>query len=185
MGKRTLVTEVLGNRGFSWLSPKVQLMASGIQGKGLFAVQNIKKSELVNMCGGAIITEKDYEKLEKKYKAFLFNYATQIADGLYLLGGLGEDELEADDFLNHSCSPNCGVKGQFAIVAMRDIKKGEELSLDYAMIDVDPSVTFPCACGARTCRKIISGDDWKKPVLQKKYKGYFSWYIEEKIKKLK
>ncbi|MDD5669095.1 MAG: SET domain-containing protein-lysine N-methyltransferase [Candidatus Omnitrophica bacterium] len=185
MRKKNLTTELLRNRGFSWLSPKVQLRTSDIQGKGLFAVQNIKKNELINMCGGAIITEKDYEKLEKKYKEFLFNYATQIADDLYLLSGLGEDELEDDDFLNHSCSPNCGVKGQFAIVAMRDIKKGEELSLDYAMIDVDPSVTFSCFCGAKKCRKTVRGNDWKNPVLQKRYKGYFSWYIEEKIKNLK
>ncbi len=180
--KKRLQREVLQQRGFSWLSPKVKLTLSGIQGKGLFAIQAIKKGELVNLCGGTIITEAEYARLEKRHAAFLFNYATKIAQGLYLLGGLGVDELEDDDFLNHSCDPNCGIRGQIAVVAMRDIKKGEELTLDYAMIDDDPAITFPCRCGSSQCRRIISGDDWKSIRLQKKYNGYFSWYIQERIR---
>lgn len=179
--KKNIIEKVLKKRGFSWLSPKVRLRSSGIQGRGIFAVSDIKKGETVNICGGVIITEKEYRKLKKEYEKFLFNYATEIADGFYLLGGLGEKELEADDFLNHSCNPNCGVKGQVVVVAMRGIRKGEELTLDYAMIDSDPEIAFDCACGAKECRRVITGGDWKKKSLQRKYKGYFSWYIQEKI----
>jgi uncharacterized protein len=179
--KNNLTREVLKRRGFSWLSPKVKLKHSGIQGKGLFAVHKIAKSEIVNICGGAIITEAEYTALEKKYADFLFNYATQIADGFYLLGGLGKRELEDDDFLNHSCDPNCGIKGQLVVVAMKDIAAGDELSLDYAMIDDAPGVSFSCSCGSPYCRSVITGGDWRNSGLQKRYKGYFSWYIQEKI----
>ncbi len=182
MKKNNLFKEVLKNRGFSWLSPKVQLWNSGIQGKGLFAVRKIKKGEIVNICGGTIISEAEYGKLEKKYADFLFNYATQIAEGFYLIGGLGPRELEDDDFLNHSCDPNCGIRGQIVVEAMRDIGKGEELTLDYAMIDDDPHVSFACACGASCCRKVVSGGDWRDRRLQKKYEGYFTCYIQDKIR---
>lgn len=41
-----------------------------------------------------------------------------------------------------------------------------------------------CKCGSKNCRKIIRGDDWKIKKLQKKYKGYFSDYLQKKIDKL-
>lgn len=182
MGKTKLLNSVLKRRGFSWLSPKVRLKKSGIQGRGLFATGDIRRGEVVNICGGAIITDNEYAALERDYGEFLFHYATQIADGFYLLGGLSHEELEDDDFINHSCSPNCGLNGQIAVVSMRDIKKGEELTIDYAMIDSGPWISFACRCGLEVCRKKISGNDWESPMLQKKYKGYFSWYIEEKIR---
>lgn len=42
---------------------------------------------------------------------------------------------------------------------------------------------FSCLCGAKNCRKKITWHDWKNPKLQKKYQGYFQWYLEEKIKR--
>lgn len=182
MKKTRLLRNVLKRRGFSWLSPKARLKKSGIQGHGLFATGPIRKGEVVNICGGAIITDKEYAALEKDYGEFLFHYATQIADGFYLLGGLVQEELEDDDFINHSCNPNCGLNGQIAVAAMRDIKKGEELTIDYAMIDSASGISFECKCGLKSCRRKIKGSDWKIAALQKRYKGHFSWYIEEKIR---
>jgi hypothetical protein len=40
-----------------------------------------------------------------------------------------------------------------------------------------------CDCGARRCRKRITESDWKLAELQRKYDGYFSEYIQEKIDK--
>jgi hypothetical protein len=31
------------------------------------------------------------------------------------------------------------------------------------------------------CRKLITGDDWRLPDLQRKYAGYFSRYIEDRF----
>jgi hypothetical protein len=39
-----------------------------------------------------------------------------------------------------------------------------------------------CHCGASTCRRIVTGQDWRRPDLQEKYRGYFSWYLEQKIR---
>jgi hypothetical protein len=38
--------------------------------------------------------------------------------------------------------------------------------------------------GAKNCRKTITGNDWKLPILQKRYNGYFSNYIQVKLMNL-
>ena len=82
--------------------------------------------------------------------------------------------------LNHSCEPNLGMQGQIVYVALRDINQDQELTLDYAMMDDEP-YEMPCRCGARSCRGTITGFDWRKPEIQKKYDGYFSWFIQRRI----
>ena len=82
--------------------------------------------------------------------------------------------------LNHSCDPNVGVQGQIVFVASRDIGTDEELTIDYAMIDDEPG-EMECNCGTATCRKIITGNDWMKKELQRKYNGYFSWFIQRRL----
>ncbi len=64
---------------------------------------------------------------------------------------------------------------------MRDIKKGEEITFDYAVCMTSNILNMHCLCGKNNCRKLITGDDWKIEELQKKYAGYFQPYIQEKI----
>ena len=74
-------------------------------------------------------------------------------------------------------------------MAMRDIDISEHVTFDYAMcLHASPEMLryeLECLCGSANCRGIITEDDWKLPDLQKKYDGYFSWYLQEKINKLK
>ena len=83
-------------------------------------------------------------------------------------------------FSNHSCEPNIGVRGQIVFVALRAIESGEELTHDWATTD-DDDYRVECRCGAASCRQILTGKDWQRPDLQEKYRGYVSWYLEEKI----
>ena len=69
------------------------------------------------------------------------------------------------------------------MTATRDIKKGEEVTYDYAMTDADYDYSFKCNCGSKDCRKVITTNDWKSPALRRRYKGYFSWYVQGKIDK--
>jgi uncharacterized protein len=64
---------------------------------------------------------------------------------------------------------------------MRDIKVGEEVCFDYAMSDTMPYDEFECGCGQPTCRGNISGNDWQKPELQKRYAGFFSPHVQRRI----
>ncbi|MCX7927250.1 MAG: SET domain-containing protein-lysine N-methyltransferase [Candidatus Omnitrophica bacterium] len=164
----------------SYLSPKVEVRRSGIDRRGVFAKSTIKKDEIIAIWGGHIITEGQFRQLKKKEFPDIDDYATKIAKGFYLVSS-PKGVLEDDDFFNHSCQPNAGIKGHIMMVAMRRIKPGEEITYDYCMTDADFNYSFRCQCGLPNCRKIITTRDWQNPSLQRKYRGYFSWYVQHKI----
>lgn len=60
-----------------------------------------------------------------------------------------------DDLINHSCSPNAGIrltaKG-YHLIALRDIEIGEELTYDYSTYISNPRDRMRCACGSAACR---------------------------------
>jgi uncharacterized protein len=107
----------------------------------------------------------------------------QVDDDLFF-AATNNNELEDSDFINHSCDPNCGFQDSFKIVAMRKIKKDEEVSFDYAMCETS-FYEIKCKCGSQICRGKVTGDDWKNKDLQEKYGEYFIDYLKKKIKSLK
>jgi SET domain-containing protein len=168
---------------YSWVSDDLEIINIKY-GKGLFAKKNIKKDEFLSILGGYAISALDESVLPKKVS----DYGIQISENM-ILGYKKESEVDYSCFFNHSCDPNTGIKGQIFLVAMRDIKKGEQITFDYAMtlhkVKGLKAYKMECLCGSKNCRGLITEDDWKIPELQKKYKGYFQWYLEEKIKTLK
>jgi hypothetical protein len=60
-------------------------------------------------------------------------------------------------FMNHSCAPTCLSPGFDFDIAVRDMKAGDELTCDYAMLNIEES--FACACGVSNCRRTIEPDD--------------------------
>lgn len=162
----------------SYISPKTSNeKRSAIHGRGLFAVKPIKKGEIVAVKGGYIYGWEERDLIEDEYGPV----DGQIAENLFI-GPSKKSEVEGNMlYLNHSCNPNAGVGGNYMFVAMRDIKKGEEITFDYAMTD-DENYKMKCNCGSKNCRKIITGKDWKRKDLQKKYGVFFSWYLLLKIK---
>lgn len=171
-------------RPFSWMNPKLEVRETQKYGKGVFAKKDIKKSEILTIFGGYIKNNKE----EAGLKSSVSDEGVQISED-FSLGVLKPEELEDASFLNHSCSPNAGFAGQIFLVAMRNIKKGEQVAFDYAMVlSKTKGVKFykmKCSCGSKSCRGYIADNDWKIPELQKKYKRYFQFYLQEKIKKLK
>ena len=84
-----------------------------------------------------------------------------------------------------SCAPNAGLAGQLTLVAMRDIRRGEQICYDYAMTDASQYDEFLCQCGAPECRGRITGRDWSLPHLWESYGGHFSPYILRRIASLR
>jgi hypothetical protein len=164
----------------SYLSSKVKKGKSKIGGDGLITIDKIAKGEtVINFEGGAgrFVNKATGDSLYKKG----IDYDIQVDDDLFFVAS--GDEIEDADFLNHSCVPNCGIKDKLKIVAMRDIDIGEEITFDYAMSE-SSKYSMRCECGRKKCRRIITGDDWKIPELQKKYNGFFSEYLQRKIDKI-
>jgi SET domain-containing protein len=160
----------------SYLSPKTQVRESPIHGRGLFATANIAKGEVVVVKGGHIITREEVRDVNAR----LGPVEIQIGDDLFIAPVTDEERELSMLYSNHSCDANLGLRGEITFVAMRDIRGGEELTHDWAMTDDDDSST-KCSCGSSNCRGTITGKDWQHPELQKRYAGYFSAYIADKI----
>ena len=166
------------NSSASYLNPKCENREHPKGGCGVFAKADITKDELISLRGGRIIGADDLDPTMPRFTQRIL----QLDEGLYLLTA---EEPEPNDCFNHSCEPNLGFFGQIGLVAMRDIKAGEELTFDYAMSDGSPYDEFECHCGLPHCRGKIKGSDWKLPELWDKYRGYFSPYLARRIAALK
>lgn len=163
----------------AYLSPKCEVVAApGKGGHAVVAREPIAGEELIAMWSGRIIEGDQIETLDEALR----HRVVQVEEDLYLVS---LSPMEGADLINHSCNPNAGLRGQIAIVGMRDIAPGEEVTIDYAMCDSSAYDEFHCSCGANLCREQVTGEDWRRPELQRRYAGYFSPYLQFRIEKLK
>lgn len=177
-------------RHFSWLNPRLKVKKNKKNTNGIFANKNLKRNELLTIFGGYAMTLREFDRLPEKLRHF----PSQILEE-FVFGVKKESEADDAEYFNHSCNPNAGFGGQIFLRAMRNIKSGEEVTFDYAMTlypsktkapkGKDPFDKLECDCGSKNCRLIITENDWKISKLQKKYDGYFQWFIQEKINKAK
>ncbi len=127
---------------------KVEIRQSGINGKGLFATLDIKKGELIGYVKGDIKFQLNKNKNKK----------VSVANPNWV--GLSEntwiDTLKPFVFINHSCNPSAGIKGRVSVCALRNIKVGEEVTIDYAITEVDILWEMTCNCNEKNCRKVIT-----------------------------
>ena len=146
--------------------------ASG-DGNGIYTLQPINKGELLALFGGVIYEWEAFIHLPERERSLCI----QVEERHFLVPRpIGEG-----DYVNHSCNPNAGLSGQIGLVAMRDIKIGEEVCFDYAMSDTLPYDEFNCECGSANCRGFVSGNDWQRPELQQRYAGFFAPHVQRKI----
>jgi SET domain-containing protein len=161
----------------SYLSPKTEVRESKIHGHGLFAMADIAKGEIVAIKGGHIV---DRETLRREITPKLGPVEIQIGDDLFIAPVTGDERELSMLYSNHSCDANLGMRGEITFLALRDIRAGEELTHDWCTTD-DDDYSVECKCGSAKCRHTLTGKDWQRPELQKRYAGYFSAYLAEKI----
>lgn len=148
---------------------------------GLCTLQPIQSSEVIHDFTpdefSAVNKSQILKWSERKKKKFL-HFAFQIDDDWYLY-----KKNDISFFMNHSCNPNCWFQVDNKIVAKRNIKSMEELTIDYATLMSPSGLDYPfnCKCGASDCRKIISKYDCNLPAVQKKYYGHFLSFINKII----
>nr|WP_277350059.1 SET domain-containing protein-lysine N-methyltransferase [Nonomuraea sp. FMUSA5-5] len=70
---------------------------------------------------------------------------------------------------NHSCDPNLWWTGPYTLAARRDLRPGEEVTSDYATSTADPGFALDCRCGTPLCRGRVTGADWRRPDLVRRY----------------
>ena len=133
------------------------------KGKAVFANKNFKKGEKLIGFKGKLFT---YSQLPAPYSKADDHYV-QIGKNLYM-GPSGK----LDDFINHSCNPNSGLKIQSKIVnlvAIKSIKKGEEVTWDYSITMDEDDWEMVCKCGSKNCRKRVKDFKYLPKRIQKKY----------------
>ena len=119
-------------------------------GRGLYATQDIKEGARIIDYFGKIITNKQTEESKKFDNAkpiYLFNLNSK-----YDLDG--DFSWNTARLINHSCINNCDYNGtglKLWIVAIKDIKKGEELTCDYGFGYDEDYKQFPCKCSSKNC----------------------------------
>lgn len=164
----------------SYINKNIEVRSSSIKGKGMFSKKKIKKGFVLIRWGGTFLNSNQIKRLNKDKYIII-----QVEKDKY---SVEPREKPEDDsyFINHSCDPNIWMKDGITFTAKRDIKKGEELSVDYSMfVSEDYVAKWKCKCGSKYCRKHITGRDYKIPEVQDRYKGHFSPLINRKIKSTK
>tara|TARA_Y100001958_G_C21165607_1_gene498531 strand:- start:832 stop:1281 length:450 start_codon:yes stop_codon:yes gene_type:complete len=139
-----------------------KIKKSKIDKNGLYASQDIKKGTRIIEYKGKIITSKQSEvnpKYDNSKAIYLFNINKK-----YDLDG--DFKFNTARLINHSCDPNCEVHGKglkIWIYAMKDIRKGEELSYDYGFSFDKDFRQYPCRCGSKNCVGFIvrEGSRWR------------------------
>ena len=159
----------------SFLSAKCEVHPTGDRGgHTVVAREWIAKGELIVVWSGTLVDGGQLSALP----ATVRRYSLQVEENHYLVS---LSDCESPDYVNHSCNPNAGLSGQIALVAMRDIAAGEEITYDYAMSDGSSYDEFSCGCGSAQCRGAVTGRDWKRSELWQRYAGYFSPYLQRRI----
>ncbi len=160
----------------SYLSPSLMGVDCPEKGgKAVIALADIPTGSLLAVWGGSVVTRVELEAGRGERRLVL-----QVDEDAFLVS----DQEGPADWVNHSCSPNAGLRGQISLVALRDIEQGEEICFDYAMSDGCDYDTFDCRCGAAQCRGTVTGLDWQLPELRERYYGHFSSYLEQRFQEV-
>jgi hypothetical protein len=167
-------------RGSNWIHAGLEVRETPGCGLGVFAGAAIPANTTVIVYGGIILTEEEFEALPEELQHFPFN----ISEGFFL-APRDRNDLGIGERINHSCQPTVGFSGQVTLVTLQDVKKGEEITMDYAtcVASDDGAFVMKCGCGARGCRGIVTGQDWKLPEVQHRLLPYFQPFLQERVRR--
>lgn len=147
----------------SWIHPRLSIRRSSIDGAGLFATGRLRQGEVVIRFGGFLFGA------DKRFDTSTVQQGSVIglAEDVVLAEPL-DNEKDRSDYINHSCSPNLGLRDALTVVLLKDVVAGEELTTDYAFWETDANYVMKVACNCRSaaCRGQITGTDWQLPELR-------------------
>ncbi len=127
----------------------IVIRRSKIHRYGVYANERIPANRKVIEYTGLRLNRKQAAAVDGGKYTYLF----AVDDYWTLDGARGGSGAE---IINHSCEPNLisrVMKGHVLYMSQREIKKGEELTIDYNFADLTDAT--PCSCGAGTCRGTI------------------------------
>ncbi len=106
---------------------------SEIHGEGLFTDVDIPAGEKILLISGDVISARECIRRENEEDNV---YIFWVNDNCYIDTAM----TEKIKYLNHHCDYNCDVierdETSLYLIAYRDIKKGEELTIDYGYDEI-------------------------------------------------
>ena len=134
---------------------RVVFRSSAIHGTGGFARRDIASgTRVIEYIGERISKAESLRRCERDNQ-----YIFELDDEFDVDGNVPWNPAR---FINHSCAPNCEAEldgGRVWIVAVRDIKAGDELTFNYGY-DLEDYREHPCCCGSRDCVGYIVAEEF-------------------------
>lgn len=105
--------------------PKIFVGASRIHRFGIIAKRNIEQGENIFIIKGRVV----YHIIKDRKSALHGGNWIGIGKNKWI------DPVNYGLYLNHSSNPSCGIKGSVTVCALKKIKKGEEITIDYSITE--------------------------------------------------
>lgn len=133
------------------------------KGKSIFANRNFDVHSFIIEFRGKLYSKEEYKlRLNPCNNHFL-----QVDDNLFL-----GPTRTPDNYINHSCCPNSGIRivgNSVLLFAVKNIRKGEEITFDYSTTMAEDFWEMECRCGAKNCRRSIRDFKYLPRELQERY----------------
>ncbi|HEX8096949.1 MAG TPA: SET domain-containing protein-lysine N-methyltransferase [Pyrinomonadaceae bacterium] len=132
------------------LAEGLAVKESAINGKGCFAAKAFRRGHKIAEYAGQKISNAEANRRARRRVLRI----CAVNNRWSLDGSRGGNGTH---YINHSCEPNCYMKilyGHILFFALRDIRPGEEITLDYEST-LHPD-TKRCTCGTPACRGTIN-----------------------------
>ncbi|MDB5026619.1 MAG: nuclear protein [Candidatus Eremiobacteraeota bacterium] len=134
----------------SALAPGLTVAKSAIHGKGCFATLPFARRKKIAEYTGERITNAEAERRGQRRVLRI----SGLDDRWSIDGARGGNGTH---FINHSCRPNAFMQTigrRLLVLALRDIRPGEEITVDY--VSSLHSDRKRCSCSAPACRGTIN-----------------------------
>lgn len=161
-----------------WTHPSVHVQESTIAGYGLFAAAPLAEGVVVMRLGGRVVSITELHSLFA---------AAESANEYIDTFAIGEDRHivlprgSTAHYGNHSCDPTMWPVSAFELAIRRIVRPGEELTVDYGLISDDADFRMSCSCGTKSCRGLVTGQDWQRSDLRQRYKGHWPPGLQQRI----
>jgi SET domain-containing protein len=140
---------------------RIAVRRSSVHGRGVFALRPLRRGTRIIEYAGERIGHREADSrhdASEDTHTMLFTVDSRTVIDASRRGNSAR-------WINHSCRPNCEATddgGRIYIEAIRDVRRGEELSYDYNLRLNEPHTPaakreHACLCGERGCRGTMLG----------------------------
>jgi hypothetical protein len=140
---------------------RIQVRTSGVHGKGVYALRSIKEGDTVLEYKGEIITWRKaqarhpHDPSQPNHTFYFHLDCGHVIDA--------KKSAAPAKWINHSCNPNLEARqsgNRVFLQALRNIRPGEELFYDYALMiegrkTAKDKKDHACLCGESNCRRTM------------------------------